>query len=81
MCKHRGKDNNHLFLHCAVARLLALLCDAFFGDGVVRVLAIWWGEAEGRCGRLFLYAFYGVFGDKGMLAALRFNGRRGVGGI
>ena len=41
MCKHRGKDNNHLFLHCAVARLLALLCDAFFGDGVVRVLAIW----------------------------------------
>ena len=41
MCKHRGKDNNHLFLHCAVTRLLALLCDAFFGDGVVRVLAIW----------------------------------------
>lgn len=34
MCKHSGEDNNHLFLHCVVARL-ALLCDAFFSDGVV----------------------------------------------
>lgn len=74
MCKHSGEDNNHLFLHCVVARL-ALLCDAFFGDGVV-VLVIWWGEAEGRYSRLFLYAFYGVFGENVTLTALRVNGRR-----
>ena len=48
MCKHRGEDMNHLFLHCDMARDMwsprCFLGDAFFSVGVVGVLdlAVWW---------------------------------------
>ena len=48
MCKHRGEDMNHLFLHCDMARDRwspgCFLGDAFVSVGVVGVLdlAVWW---------------------------------------